>query len=257
MSAATNSALVRDPLTVTGLVADTITFSSVDGPGNRFVVFLQGCNFDCVVCHNPQTIHQFTHQSAPPSMRRTVADLVAHIRRAAPFVRGVTVSGGEATMQPEFLEALFTTLKADDTLSRLTCLVDSNGAAPPEVWDRLVPVMDGAMIDLKCLDDEIHRSMTGQSNAEVLVSIERLHRLGLLHEVRLLLLAGVNDDLSLIRRTAQWLAGIDPTMRLKVIGFRAHGARRHDPPLVEPTPDSLRAAAGVLADTAPFEITVV
>ena len=82
-----------------GLVASTIPFSSVDGPGNRFVVFLQGCNFDCVACHNPQTID---HTGAGTEARPvTVAELLGEIRRAAPFIRGVTVSGGEATQQPD------------------------------------------------------------------------------------------------------------------------------------------------------------
>jgi pyruvate formate lyase activating enzyme len=91
----------------------------------------------------------------------------------------------------------------------------------------------------------------------VLASIEHLHRLGLLYEVRLLLIAGTNDDPELLRRTAEWLAAVDPTMRLKLIGFRAHGARPHEPPLVEPSPADLRTAAAILTDTAPFDICTV
>ena len=113
------------------------------------------------------------------------------------------------------------------------------------------------MIDLKCLDPEIHRRMTGQPNDQVLASIEHLHARGLLHEVRLLLLAGVNDDPALLRRTAEWLARLDPSMRVKVIGFRAHGARPHDPPLREPGPEGVHTAAEVLAAVAPFEVEVV
>jgi pyruvate-formate lyase-activating enzyme len=224
---------------VSGFVADTITFSNVDGPGNRFVVFLQGCNFDCVACHNPQTIPLVdgTH------FHTEVADLIPRIRTAAPFLSGITVSGGEATLQPDFLLDLFTEVKADADLARLTCFVDSNGSASAATWRRLAPVTDGAMIDLKCLDPAIHRQMTGESNVPVLASIDQLHRLGLLYEVRLLVLRGVNDDPALLRQTGEWLAGIDPGMRVKMIGFRAHGARPHDPPLAEPTPDDLAAAA--------------
>ena len=242
---------------VTGFVADTISFSNVDGPGNRFVVFLQGCNFDCVACHNPQTIpgHQPLEGYHPQHLG--VDDLLVSIRRAAPFIRGITVSGGEATQQPEFLHALFSAVKSAPDLVDLTCFVDSNGATELQVWDDLAPVMDGAMIDLKCLDPDIHRSMTGQPNDEVLASIVHLQRLGLLYEVRLLLLAGVNDDPLLLRRTGEWLAAVDPTMRVKLIGFRAHGARPHEPALVEPSPDEMSAAAAVLADVAPFVICTV
>ena len=242
---------------VTGFVADTISFSNVDGPGNRFVVFMQGCNFDCVACHNPQTIpgHQPLEGFDPHHL--SVDELLDRIRRAAPFVRGITASGGEATQQPGFLRALFSAVKADPGLGRLTCFVDSNGAATAEVWDDLAPVMDGAMIDLKCLDPAVHLEMTGAPNDQVLASIEHLQQLGLLYEVRLLILAGVNDDIELLRRTAQWLAGVDPQMRIKLIGFRAHGARPHDPPLVEPTHEALLEIADLLRRVADFDICVV
>lgn len=242
-----------------GLVAGTIAFSNVDGPGNRFAVFLQGCNFDCVACHNPHTIPgrapvDGDHQG-PRRVR--VPDLLHEIGRAAPFIRGITVSGGEATLQAAFVEHLFRAVKEDPALAALTCFIDSNGAADPITWDRLAPVTDGVMVDLKCLDPEIHRRLTGQDNAQVLASIMHLHERRLLHEVRLLLLAGWNDDPALIRRTAEWLATVDPTMRVKVIGFRLHGTRPHDPPLQEPGPVRLVEAADILRATAGFDVRVV
>ncbi len=248
---------VADPSEVTGLIADTIPFSLVDGPGNRFAVFLQGCNMDCVACHNPQTIPGHSPIEGHHPVRRSVGDLLDDIRRAAPFVSGVTVSGGEATQQPAFLAALFEAIKADPDLRRLSCLVDSNGACEPAVWDRLAPVFDGAMIDLKCLDPDIHLRMTGAPNDQVLHSIEHLHSIDRLTEVRLLILRGVNDGTGLIRSTGAWLAAVDPTMRIKVIGFRSHGARPHDPPLEEPTCDDLDRIVEVLHGEAAFDVDVV
>jgi len=244
-------------MTTTGSVASTIAFSNVDGPGNRFVVFVQGCNFDCVACHNPQTIPVFQHGHERARYQRSVTDLLTEIRRAAPFLSGITVSGGEAMLQPEFVRDLFSAVRDDAALTQLTCFIDSNGASDASIWDLVTPVTDGTMIDLKCFDDHIHREMTGQSNELVLASIERLHALGLLYEVRLLLLTGVNDDNALLRRTGEWLATVDPHMRVKVIGFRAHGARAHDPPLVEPTPERLQAVADLLHTIAPFDICVI
>lgn len=242
---------------VRGFVADTISFSSVDGPGNRFVVFLQGCNFDCVACHNPQTIPGHRPLEGFDPRHVTVGDVLERIRRAAPFIRGITVSGGEATQQPRFVRALFEAVGADPDLAHLTRLVDSNGAADRSVWDTLAPVMEGAMIDLKCLDPVLHQQMTGHPNDTVLASIVHLRQLGLLVEVRLLLVAGVNDDPDLLRRTAEWLAAVDPAMRLVIIGFRGHGVRPHDPPLVEPSRRALAAAAEVMCRVAPFDAVVV
>ncbi|MEQ1873862.1 MAG: YjjW family glycine radical enzyme activase [Ilumatobacteraceae bacterium] len=280
-----------------GLVTNTIRFSTVDGPGNRFVIFLQGCNFNCVACHNPYTINVCNNcgdcvdtcptgaltindlgavqwneaacdgkdtcvtvcpYDATPKARSTdVAELLVKIRQASPFLSGITVSGGEATQQTEFVHSLFTAIKADPELRLLTCFVDSNGATEPATWSQLARTMDGAMIDLKCLDPEIHQRMTGKSNDQVLASIRQLHGLGLLYEVRLLLLAGVNDDPALLARTAEWLADVDPEMRVKVIGFRSHGTRPHDPPLVEPSADSIHRAADLLLDFARFDVCAI
>ncbi|MBI5087546.1 MAG: radical SAM protein [Actinobacteria bacterium] len=240
-----------------GLIADTITFSTVDGPGNRFVAFVQGCNFDCLACHNPQTIPRRTSCDGHLARRVTVDELLVPIRRAAPFLSGITVSGGEATTQARFVHDLCAAVKADVQLARLSCFVDSNGSCDIAVWDRLAHVIDGAMIDLKCFDADIHRTLTGRPNDRVLASIRHLHTLGLLYEVRLLLVAGLNDGAELLRRTGEWLAGVEPSMRLNVIWFRAHGARPHDPPLAEPGPLAVAAAADVLSDIAPIDVCTV
>jgi pyruvate formate lyase activating enzyme len=254
-----SSVLADTSLATSGLgsVSGVVTFSSVDGPGNRLVVFLQGCNFDCVACHNPQTIPVFGTDAGHERTQMHVSDLLARIRTAAAFLSGITVSGGEATLQAAFVRELFSAMKADPQLARLTCFIDSNGACDPATWDLLAPVTDGAMIDLKCLDPDIHLQMTGQPNDAVLASIRQLQAKGLLYEVRLLLLDGVNDDAALLRRTAEWLAEIDPAMRVKIIGFRRHGARPHTPELVEPTHDALLAAAELLHEIAPFDICVI
>jgi len=97
------------------LIADTVPFSNVDGPGNRFVVFFQGCNFDCIACHNPSTIAVCTHSA---TRERSVDDLLVEIRRAAPFLSGITVSGGEATLQAPFVAALYEVASSIEAIER-------------------------------------------------------------------------------------------------------------------------------------------
>lgn len=193
----------------------------MDGPGNRFVVFLQGCNINCLACHNPHTIPR----STPLARTVEASDLVEEIRPLAAFLAGITVSGGEPTVQAPFVRALFTALADDPELGHLTRFVDSNGMAGESVWRSLLPVTDGVMLDLKAFDPATYRRLTGADNAQALASIRTVAAAGKLHEVRLLLVPGINDDPATLERTVQWLLGVDPGLRIKVIGFRQHGVR--------------------------------
>ena len=204
-----------------GLLADVVPFSWVDGPGNRYVLFLQGCNFGCTACHNPHTIPLATPRARVVSVPQMLDD----VRRVRRFLSGVTVSGGEATLQPDFIHDLFAGLKDDPELGDLTTFVDTNGSASREVWDLLLPVTDGVMVDLKALDPGLHLELTGVGNDEVLATIRHAAARARLYEVRLLLVPGINDSAEQLQRTADWLLSVDPALRLKVIGFRRHGAR--------------------------------
>ena len=202
-------------------IASYIPFSWVDGPGNRFVLFFQGCNFDCLACHNPQTIPlKSTHAES-----LSVAEVIDRIRKSMPYISGVTVSGGEATLQNEFIFELFSEIKNTPDLEHLTTFIDSNGGCTQAVWEKLQSVTDGVMLDLKVLDNSAHIALTGQENGAVLDSIRFLTSIGLLYEVRLLLAPGQNDSESALVDTAQWLLDIDSTMRIKINSFKTHGVR--------------------------------
>jgi len=251
--------------TTLGRLNKVLRFSTVDGPGNRFVIFVQGCNFNCVNCHNPYTIADCNHcglcvdpcpenalaiepgptvvvdrvactscdvcievcpfDSTPLAYDASVDDVIGQIRETARFISGITISGGEATLQPDFIFDLFSAVKAAPDLAHLTTLVDTNGSAPIALWDRLSSVMDGAMVDLKALDETAHIQLTGASNGPVLESIRHLASIGRLSEVRLLIMPGYNDDDPSTADTVSWLQSVDPNMRIVVIGFRNHGVR--------------------------------
>lgn len=234
-------------------LADVVPFSWVDGPGNRYVVFVQGCSFDCIACHNPDTIDP----RRPGKRETTVAGLLEEIRTVEPYLAGITVSGGEATMQARFVHDLFAEVRADPRLRRLTTFVDSNGYAARRVWDRLIPVMDGAMIDLKALDPDVHRRLTARGNELVLDSIRYLHEHRRLHEVRLLLVPGFNDTPDQLARTGDWLAALDPALRVVVMGFRRHGVRVKYLQIPEAGPELLATAREVLELSGLREIVTV
>ncbi len=280
-----------------GHLNDVIRFSAVDGPGNRFVVFLQGCNFDCIACHNPYTINECDscgvcvepcpemalwfdghhrvvvdddvctkcdiciqvcpRNSTPLSQMVRLDSLTRQIEEVSPFISGITVSGGEPTMQADFLISLFSAIKCDAKLGRLTTFVDSNGHAGRDVWNRLLPVMDGAMIDLKALDPDTHREMTGVTNELVLDTIRYLAEWDRLYEVRLLMVPGRNDTPEAVAATAQWLHDVDPAMRIKLIGFRQHGVRPQYADIPEADPDHMAELADIIRTTGFDELLVV
>lgn len=249
-----------------GLINRIIPFSSVDGPGNRMVIFLQGCNLDCINCHNPHTIGICNYcgkcidecpvqaiklvegdskidfdeascqncdkclevcpvNSNPRSRWSGVEELLDELRAAAPFLSGITISGGEATQQLDFVRELFARIKDDDQLSQLTTFIDSNGLLKIEDWKSILPFLDGAMIDLKAVDDLVHRKITGSSNKLVLETLSFLYRMGKLYEVRLLIIPELNDQPGQITRTANYLAEIGKDLRIRLIPFRSHGVR--------------------------------
>ena len=253
---------------IQGLVNRIIPFSSVDGPGNRLVIFLQGCNLACLNCHNPQTMgvcnycglcvakcpsqalqifgdrdsfwinYDQVHclncdlcllicpvSSDPRSTWMEIDEVLEMIRPVAGFLSGITISGGEATEQMEFVRELFSALKSDPKLAVLSRFLDSNGIVPISLWKTVLDVIDGVMIDLKALDSQVHRELTGQDNQRVLASIPFLNAHGKLFEVRLLIIPEFTSSLEQIRKTAKYLARINPAMRIKLIGFRHQGIR--------------------------------
>lgn len=248
----------------TAQISKILTFSCVDGPGNRLVLFLQGCNFNCKNCHNPHTINHCNHcgdcVSACPTGALTkedgkinwrpelcthcddclvacpinanpmihqyhVSDILALLHKHRVFLNGITVTGGEATLQLAFIEALFQAIKADPTLAHLSCMIDSNGHLREEGWQRLLPVLDGAMIDLKGWHNKDHLWLTGQGNQRVLDSIRFLHEHHKLHEVRYLVIPGLTDQPQEIQGAGRFLHQIDAGIRLKLNAFQHHGVR--------------------------------
>lgn len=240
-----------------------LPFSTVDGPGNRTVVFLQGCNMNCKYCHNPETrgmcihcgscvktcpvgaltleagkvkfdsskcvdcgscIRTCTYDSTPKTQLMTAEEVFKEIKKQIPFIRGVTVSGGECTLYPDFLEELFTLCKA----AGLTTLIDSNGTADFFKLKSLLSVTDGVMLDVKAFDARQHEDVTGISNEQILKNACFLASLGKLYEVRTVVVTELFDAKDTIVKTAEILKPyLDiKDIRYKIIAYRSMGVRK-------------------------------
>ncbi len=126
-----------------------IPFANVDGLGNRTSIFVQGCNANCLYCHNPETIPMKSRESTLFS----VEELVSVIKNSMPFIRGITVSGGEPTLYQHFLTELF---KQVHDLG-LTCYVDTNGFFNYNQLQNLIEQTDKFLFDIKGLGQSLEQ----------------------------------------------------------------------------------------------------
>jgi len=245
-------------------VSKVLTYSCVDGPGNRLVIFLQGCNFNCSACHNPHTIGQCNHCgdciaachaaalslhdgrisfdplacdlcdacleacpiSANPMVQQySVAEILDLARKHRPFLSGITVSGGEPTQQLKFVIDLFQAVKSDEEIAGLSCFIDSNGHLGAANWEKLLPLTDGVMLDIKAFHQTTHEKLTGKSNLRSLQSARILHAAGKLYELRFLLIPGQTDCEAELDRLIEFVKTLGRDVRIKLNAFQHHGVR--------------------------------
>lgn len=201
-----------------GYIRSILPFSYVDGPGNRSVIFFQGCNMNCGYCHNPETIPICTQADEDVS-KMDVDQIVEVLKPYLNFVSGVTVSGGECTVQAEFLLELVRALNK----LKVDVLVDTNGSRP-EVIEQIMPFISGVMLDIKSIDDEESKDLTGMKPAGVLRTFEMLIEADMLYEVRTVVHESLDSE-----RTVKWVCGrlkqADSGARYKIIAFRPHGVK--------------------------------
>ncbi len=150
-----------------GYLHSVDSFGTVDGPGIRYVLFLQGCPMRCRYCHNPDTWALHGGRAV------TSEEILSEYRKKSAFYTkgGITATGGEPLLQIDFLIDLFAKAKAEGIH---TCL-DTSGITFDEAdgeamkkMDALTAVTDLVMLDIKHIDPEKHRALTGWDNAPVL-----------------------------------------------------------------------------------------
>lgn len=153
----------------------------------------------------------------------TVDELIAITRKYAAFINGVTVSGGESTLQLPFLIDYFKAIKEAPDLKHLTCLIDSNGTLSLNGWQKIAPYMDGAMIDLKSWSEDAHIYLTGRGNQRIKESIKWLANNNLLTELRLLYIQEKTDYLENIELLSQFINSLGESIPVRINAFHNHG----------------------------------
>ena len=182
-----------------GFVHSTDSFTCVDGPGIRFLVFTQGCNLRCVFCSNRDTWDK--NEGSYVSCSDVIAKLHSLKSYLAPNGGGITVSGGEPMLQAEFVASIFRKVKR----MGLTTCIDTAGAGTKERdWDAVLPYTDRVLFCIKHIIPEKYKEITGRSQRPAMLFAEELRRRGIPYQLRYVYCRGYTDDEEGVKRLFEW-----------------------------------------------------
>lgn len=210
-----------------GRIHSTESFGSVDGPGIRFIIFLQGCAMRCKYCHNPDT------WNTAGGFEATADELLDKAERYRDYwgaEGGITVSGGEPLLQIDFVTELFT--KAHER--GINTCIDTCGQPfrnTPEYmlkFDALMKVTDLVMLDLKVIDSSKHLLLTGHRNENIRACFVHLDQLHQPIWVRHVLVPGWTDDDNLLTRLRHFIDTLHNIKRVEVLPYHAMAIHKWD-----------------------------
>jgi len=208
-----------DPLALPGFVHSVERGATLDGPGVRYLIFLAGCAFRCLYCHNPDTWKAYSHQ------KKSLAEVLEDIGKYLPYLRrgGVTVSGGEPLGQATFVQALFREVKERWGLHTA---LDTQGNLGGRVDDAWFENVDLLLLDIKHFDDDRHRALTAFPVAPTLEFARRMSRLGKSMWIRHVVVPGWTDDVDHASRLADFVATLPTVTKVDLLPFHQLGAHK-------------------------------
>lgn len=229
------------------------SFGSVDGPGIRFVIFLKGCTMRCQYCHNPDT------WSRTGGQLRSVDDVLAQAQRYQSYwgeKGGITVSGGESLLQIHSLTELFRKAKS---LGINTCLDTSaqpfsRDSSSFPAFEELMKYTDLILLDIKHIDSDAHKQLTGWRNENILDCARYLSDIGKPVWIRHVLIPGINDDDESLRNLRAFIDTLRNVERVDVLPYHALGVYKWEQlgipyaltEVKSPTEESVRHAQRIL-----------
>ncbi|MBQ9117805.1 MAG: pyruvate formate lyase-activating protein [Clostridia bacterium] len=212
---------------MTGRIHSFESFGTVDGPGIRFVTFMQGCPLRCLYCHNPDT----WEGGGTSYSVEEVAGRVLKYKNYFGEKGGVTLSGGEPLLQIDFVVELFTLLKKKGIH---TC-VDTSGftfdASNEEVvrkHEKLLEVCDLVLLDIKHIDDESHKKLTGQTNARTLQFAKFLSDKGKPMWIRHVLVPTLTDEDESLKRLKAFIDTLKTVEKVEVLPYHTMGEVKYE-----------------------------
>lgn len=207
---------------IKGRIHSVESFGSADGPGVRYIVFLKGCNMRCQYCHNPDTWAKDGGELITPE------EVLKKALRYKTYWKekgGITVSGGEALLQIDFVTELFRLAKEKGVN---TCLDTSGNPFSLEEpfkskFDELMKYTDLFMLDIKHMDDAAHRKLTGQTNQNILEMAAYLSDHGKAMWIRHVLVPGITTEEDELYRLRSFLDTLKTVERVEVLPYHTLG----------------------------------
>lgn len=201
---------------IAGYIHSFQSLGAVDGPGLRFVVFMQGCPLRCGYCHNPDT--WAFHENAPDCKCYTEKEVVEKILRYKSYIKngGVTVSGGEALMQPEFVAALFETLKKEGIHTAL----DTSGAGDLKKAENVLKYTDLVLADLKFSNENDYKQYCSASMDHVMGFLKLTEKMQIPLWIRHVVVPGLNDQRDSILKIVSLAKSFKNLEKIELLPFK-------------------------------------
>ena len=222
-----------DNLAVRGRIFDIQRFSTHDGPGIRTIVFLKGCALRCRWCCNPESqsyeIETMMQNGKPKVMGRdvTVGEVLEEILTDRPYYNrsggGVTLSGGESLLQPDFAVALLKTCKDNG----INTAIETTGFASREVIERFLPYLDTVLMDIKHINSNKHKEFTTQSNERILENAKLIASKAKRLIIRVPVIPTFNDTVAEIAEIAAFASSLPNVNEIHLLPYHNMGRDKY------------------------------
>ena len=196
------------------------TFGTHDGPGLRLVIFLQGCNIRCLYCHNPDLLDR---NGGKLMKRKELLEIVEKQKEYFGNDGGVTVSGGEPTLQSKGLNRLFRSLNRRNIKTAL----DTNRTIISDEVKTLYKKTDLLLLDVKHIDEKMHIKLTGVSNKNVLEMAKYRESLGKKMWIRYVLVPGWNDQNKYLEAFGEYFKDYKTIEKIELLPYHTLGVYKY------------------------------
>lgn len=201
-----------------GLIHSFESFGTKDGPGIRFVFFLQGCPLRCLYCHNPDTWNMCKVQ-----YEMTPDEAFNEVRKVKAFIKGgVTISGGEPMLQPDFVASIFKLCKDEG----IHTAVDTSGFILNDKVKEVLKYTDLVLLDIKHINPDKYQILTQKPLDPTIKFIKYLEDIDKPIWVRYVLVPGYSDDETDLHNWAKYVSGLKNIERVDILPFHQMGMQK-------------------------------